>query len=114
MRCIVQAQECPYCGNLARFSKGYGKTRTIKECKSGGYHLVYKFIPKRLNCSCGKSFTAKAKDLPSRNRLTVPLRMSIINDLAEYMTIKTIASKNNVSEYLVNTNINKKRSVSFN
>ena len=54
-----------------------------------------------MNCSCGKSFTVKAKDLPSRNRLTVPLRMSIINDLAEYMTIKTIASKNNVSEYFV-------------
>lgn len=98
---MINSQICPNCGKLAFKSKGYGRTRIIKDIFYCGYpsYLVYK--PKRLRCKCGKTFTVRNVDIPSKSRITLKEKEKILADLATRSSLKEIAKNNNVSEYMV-------------
>ena len=101
VRNVINSQVCPNCGKLAFKSKGYGRIRIIKDIFYCGYpsYLVYK--PKRLRCECGKTFTVKNADIPSKSRITLKEKEKILSDLATRSSLKEIAKNNNVSEYVV-------------
>lgn len=98
----ITSQVCASCGALAFKSKGYGRTRIIKdiECFGSKSYLVYS--PKRFRCECGKTFTVSNNDIPTRSRITLRERQKILADLATRSSIKEIAKNNNVSESTVN------------
>ena len=98
---MINSQICPNCGKLAFKSKGYGRTRIIKDIFYCGHpsYLVYK--PKRLRCECGKTFTIRNVDIPAKSRITLKEKKKILADLATRNSLKEIAKNNNVSEYVV-------------
>lgn len=99
--CIVQTQLCPYCNQMAYKSKGYGRTRVIRDVEAFGSNTKIIYKPKRLRCSCGKTFTIKCVDIPTRSNITQRQKEKILADLSKRMSLKEIAKVNNVSSKTV-------------
>ena len=96
-KCNIETQECPHCGKLAYKSKGYGKTRYIRDIEIAGYPGIIVYNPKRLRCECGKTFTIRCVDIPKRNNISVRQKEKILSDLSTRRSLKEIARDNQVS-----------------
>lgn len=96
-KCSIEMQECPSCQKMAYKSKGYGNTRYIRDIEIAGYPGVIVYKPKRLRCECGKTFTVKCADIPSRNNISVRQKEKILADLSTRRSFKEIARDNEVS-----------------
>lgn len=92
----IQAQECPECHKLAYKSKGYGRERLIQGLEVCGYPCILHYKPKRLRCSCGKTFSVISPDIPGQSRLTHDKKNKIYKDLALKISMREVARLNNV------------------
>lgn len=96
----VKPHTCPVCGNITKKIHDY-RTQRIKDLPIQMKNTFLILRKRRYVCDCGKRFYEKLDFLPRYHRMTSRLVCSIVKELEQNYSMKSVANRLNVSTHTV-------------